>query len=64
MNAFLSLIPARYRDKAKAIVALLGSLVTAALAALPSDPEWLTAAAAFLTAFGVYAVPNVIEEAQ
>lgn len=45
----------------KAIVAIAGSTLTAALALVPPDTTiWraLTITAAFFTAVGVYAVPN------
>jgi len=46
---------------AKALVAVVGAAVTAALGLVPPDTTlWqvLTVAAAVLTALGVYAVPN------
>lgn len=43
---------------AKAWAALLGGIVTAVLAAMPNDPEWLVIVAAVLTSVAVWAVPN------
>jgi hypothetical protein len=56
----------KYGKYAKAFVAVAGAAVTAALGIVPpASPTWniLTAAAALLTAFGVYQVPNATDAA-
>lgn len=50
------LLPGALRDKAKAVVAVLGA-VLASLVSLYDQPV-LTAIVTVLTALGVYAVPN------
>lgn len=48
-------------SKAKAIVALVGVIVTALLGTIGPDDalfDWLTGIAAICTAIGVYVVPN------
>jgi uncharacterized membrane protein YjjP (DUF1212 family) len=45
---------------AKAIVAIAGAVVASALA-LYGEQDWLVLAATFITAFGVYMVPNLPE---
>ena len=50
------LLPGALRDKAKAVVAVLGA-VLASLVSLYDQPA-LTAIVTVLTALGVYAVPN------
>lgn len=47
---------------AKAVVAVIGATLTAVLAAFPDDNDvqkWGTIIAAFVTAVGVYFVPNL-----
>lgn len=44
-------------SKAKAVCALLGSVLTA-VAGVVTDNKWLALAAAILTALAVYRVPN------
>lgn len=47
-------------DKLKAIAALVGSAVTAALGILPPEQyKWLAVVSAVCTAIATYAVPNI-----
>lgn len=57
MTAILSLIPARYHDKAKGIISAVAAVLVALSVALPSVPDWLTIALGFLGALGVYRTP-------
>ncbi|WP_183092894.1 hypothetical protein [Nocardioides stalactiti] len=47
---------------AKAVIAVIGATLTAVLIAFPDDPDvqkWGAIVSAFLTAVGVYLVPNL-----
>lgn len=47
---------------AKAVIAVIGATLTAVLVAFPDDPDvqkWGAIVSAFLTAVGVYFVPNL-----
>lgn len=55
----VSLLPLSWRDKAKAVVALLGAVLGVAVTVVPNSPAWLTTVVALATALGVYGVPNV-----
>lgn len=49
----------RVLEYAKAIAALVGSIVTALLAVLPADEyKWLAIAGVIATAVATYAIPN------
>ena len=48
------------RAYAKAIVAILGAVLIS-IATAYGDAPWLTVLTAFVTAFGVYLVPNLPE---
>ena len=49
------------RNYAKAIVAVIGATMIA-FAGAYGEAQWLTVALAFVTAFGVYVVPNFPQE--
>lgn len=52
------LLPEKARPYAKSLVAALGLVLSAVAVAIPQAPEWVPVALAFLTALGVYQVPN------
>lgn len=58
LDSLVSALPVKWQDKAKGIVAALGSAVGIASVVIPDSPKWLTVAVAVATALGVYATPN------
>jgi hypothetical protein len=59
LASLVSLLPVKWQDKAKTIVAVLGLVLGAVVESLPAVPHWLAVVVAVLTALGVYATPNV-----
>lgn len=57
MDHVLALIPRRYHDKAKAIIALLFAILVAVSEAIPTAPNWLTVVITVFGAVAVYSVP-------
>ena len=58
MNLLLPLLPAKVRPYAKAVLAALGTVLTAVALVVPNDPAWVTVVLSALTALGVYVQPN------
>ena len=58
MLALVNLLPLAWQDKAKAIVAALGTVVAVVVVAIPNMPSWASAVVAALTTLGVYQTPN------
>ena len=58
MNTILGLLPAKWQPYAKFIVAMLGVIVTSAIATFDSVPAFVVYISTVLTALGVYSIPN------
>jgi len=54
----VNIIPAPLQPYAKAVIGLLGAIVTTLLISLPQPPHWLGIVSSVLTAIGVYVFPN------
>ena len=59
LETLVSLLPAKWQDKAKGLVVALGSALGILTVVWDDAPDWLTIAVTVATALGVYAVPNV-----
>ena len=55
--ALVTLLPASWRPKVKAIVAAIGTILTVVVVAVPVLPKWASVVVAALTALGIYATP-------
>jgi hypothetical protein len=51
-------LPVGVRPYAKAVVAVIGVILTALVTNLDEVPQWLSVLVSILTALGVYATPN------
>lgn len=57
------IFPARVQPYAKAMYALLGTIVSTLLVTLPAAPHWLVIVSSVLSAVAVYFAPNVPKSA-
>ena len=58
MNTLFGLLPATWQPYAKFVVAMLGVIVTSAIATFDSVPAFVVYISTVLTALGVYGIPN------
>jgi len=58
MNLLLGLLPANWQPYAKFVVAMIGVIVTSAIATFDSVPAFVVYISTVLTALGVYGIPN------
>ena len=59
LESIVSLLPVKWQDKAKTIVAVAGMVLGVVVQSLDMVPHWLTVVVAVATAAGVYATPNL-----
>ena len=58
MNMLFGLLPANWQPYAKFVVAMIGVIVTSAIATFDSVPAFVVYISTVLTALGVYGIPN------